>query len=430
MVKGGNQFIAEAEKIANLWCEWTTLRATSTAAKDDTTLRLKEAAARCQLLAASLLEKKAAVAEQKRQVEILIDERAAVLDGKPADTVELDFTTRLSAVQEQLRAGTDAVAIAEKEVNSLTGKIDEAQKQLVVAQNGVKLARANLDKELATFGKAEDEVRKLLATDAEWRKESHQKVQKSEKELQDSTTRLNERKDLLESHQKTSTPTIARDALIAAKEEINITIRGQNDKTFTAKHTLASDAENRKSFAVLLPQIDAQKVKTNLWLGMNDLIGSADGKKFRVFAQSLTLDLLLGMANQHLESLAPRFSLMRVPSSEMELQVIDRDMGDDIRGVNSISGGESFLVSLALALGLSSLASGTTQIGSLFIDEGFGTLDQDTLDMALSMLDSLQASGRMVGIISHIASLTERIGTRIVVSPISIGTSRVSVKWV
>jgi exonuclease SbcC len=193
---------------------------------------------------------------------------------------------------------------------------------------------------------------------------------------------------------------------------------------------LEADAAARETVGSLRPVISSQEEKTRLWQGINELIGSADGKKFRSFAQSLTLDLLLSLANEHLQSLAPRFAVMRVPASEMELQMVDRDMGDDIRSVNNISGGESFLVSLALALGLSSLASGTTRIGSLFIDEGFGSLDQDTLDVALSTLDALQASGRMVGVISHVAGLTERIGTRIEVKPCGGGRSRVQVKGV
>ena len=111
--------------------------------------------------------------------------------------------------------------------------------------------------------------------------------------------------------------------------------------------------------------------------GISEVIGSADGKKFRSYAQSLT-EVLLGYANEHLRSLASRYAVIRVPSSEMELQMVDRDMGDEVRSVNSLSGGEGFLVSLALALGLSSLSSHTTRVESLFIDEGFGSLDPDT----------------------------------------------------
>jgi exonuclease SbcC len=148
----------------------------------------------------------------------------------------------------------------------------------------------------------------------------------------------------------------------------------------------------------------------------------------RNFAQSLSLDLLLTHANRHLEDLARRYRLERVAGANLEIQVVDREMGDERRGVHSLSGGEMFLVSLALALGLSAMAAGTSGgIGTLFIDEGFGTLDPDSLDVALSCLEALQASGRQVGVISHVPAMVERIGAQIRVVPLGGGRSRVTV---
>jgi exonuclease SbcC len=160
---------------------------------------------------------------------------------------------------------------------------------------------------------------------------------------------------------------------------------------------------------------------------MRELIGSHDGKKFRIFAQGLTLEVLLDHANQHLLALAPRYRLERAPGHDLDIQVLDRDMGDEVRSVHSLSGGESFLASLALALGLASLAADTTRIDSLFIDEGFGSLDPDTLDLALSALDALQAQGRIVGLISHVPALVERIGVQVRVEREGGGRSRVRV---
>lgn len=156
-------------------------------------------------------------------------------------------------------------------------------------------------------------------------------------------------------------------------------------------------------------------------------IGSHDGKLLRAFAQSLTLDTLLELANHHLDELAPRYQLERVPRYDLELQVIDRDMGDEVRAVQSLSGGESFLVSLALALALSSLAAGSVRVRTLLIDEGFGTLDPATLDGALAVLDALQATGRQVGIISHIPGLLERVGAHVKVVQRGSGRSDVVV---
>jgi exonuclease SbcC len=167
--------------------------------------------------------------------------------------------------------------------------------------------------------------------------------------------------------------------------------------------------------------------RVRVWEQLRELIGSADGAKLRTFAQSLTLDLLLAHANQHLADLARRYRLERAPVSDLGLQVVDQDMGDEVRSVYSLSGGESFLVSLALALGLASLASQRVSVQSLFIDEGFGSLDPETLDSAIASLDALQALGRKVGVISHVPTLVERIGVQVRVEPRGGGRSRVQV---
>jgi exonuclease SbcC len=164
---------------------------------------------------------------------------------------------------------------------------------------------------------------------------------------------------------------------------------------------------------------------------LNDLIGSADGKKFRNYAQQFTLDVLLGYANAHLSHLARRYQLERIgnpANPSLGLMVRDQDMGGEMRSVHSLSGGESFLVSLALALGLASLSSNRVRVESLFIDEGFGSLDAETLRVAMDALDGLQAMGRKVGVISHVQEMTERIATRILVQPGSGGKSVVTVR--
>jgi exonuclease SbcC len=159
---------------------------------------------------------------------------------------------------------------------------------------------------------------------------------------------------------------------------------------------------------------------------LGELIGSADGKKFRNFAQQLTLDILLGYGNSHLQALSRRYRIQRIADS-LGLLVVDQDMGDEVRSVHSLSGGESFLVSLAMALGLASLSSHRVRVESLFIDEGFGSLDADSLRVAMDALDSLQSLGRKVGVISHVQEMTERIGTQVHVQRQSGGLSRIVV---
>ncbi len=159
--------------------------------------------------------------------------------------------------------------------------------------------------------------------------------------------------------------------------------------------------------------LESLRQKSEIWQKLSALVGSRDGNKLRTFAQNLTLEQMLVQANERLRELAPRYRLQPVPQENLQLQVVDCDMGNEVRSIASLSGGESFLVSLALALGLASLSARRVRVESMFIDEGFGSLDPDTLDVALCSLDSLQAGGRQIGIISHVAGLGERIGTQI-----------------
>lgn len=176
---------------------------------------------------------------------------------------------------------------------------------------------------------------------------------------------------------------------------------------------LASDAANRTNQQALFEQISAQTAEADIWQRLDGLIGSAKGDKFRKFAQGLTLDHLLQLANLHLARLHGRYLLRRKTTGELELDIVDGWQGDVTRDTRTLSGGEGFLVSLALALALSDLVSNKTSIDSLFLDEGFGSLDGDTLEIALTALDSLNASGKMIGIISHVEALKERISAQI-----------------
>ncbi|MDQ3339661.1 MAG: nuclease SbcCD subunit C, partial [Myxococcota bacterium] len=190
-----------------------------------------------------------------------------------------------------------------------------------------------------------------------------------------------------------------------------VALADQHAATLAATLAADTDARTRRDTALAALASEESEAETDRILG--EVIGSHDGKLFRSFAQSLTLDSLLGVANAHLEELAPRYQLERVPRHDLELQVIDRDLGAEVRSVQSLSGGESFLVSLALALGLSSMSAHDVRVRTLLIDEGFGTLDPSTLDSALSVLDALQATGRQVGVISHVPALVERVGAHV-----------------
>ncbi len=169
--------------------------------------------------------------------------------------------------------------------------------------------------------------------------------------------------------------------------------------------------------------LDARKKECDRWDELHQLIGSADGKKFRNFAQGLTFEMMTRQANRQLRKMSDRYLLIRDASQPLELNVIDNYQAGEIRSTKNLSGGESFIVSLALALGLSQMASRNVRVDSLFLDEGFGTLDEDALETALETLAGLQQDGKLIGVISHVPALKERIGTQIQVIPETGGRS-------
>ena len=193
---------------------------------------------------------------------------------------------------------------------------------------------------------------------------------------------------------------------------------------------LQADETRRSSQQSLFAEISAQESEQRLWQQLNGLIGSADGAKFRKFAQGLTLDHLIHLANRQLTRLHGRYQLARKGSGELELEVCDTWQADVARDCRTLSGGESFLVSLALALALSDLVSHKTSIDSLFLDEGFGTLDGETLEVALDALDNLNASGKTIGVISHVEAMKERIPVQLRVHKgVGLGYSRLDARF-
>lgn len=193
---------------------------------------------------------------------------------------------------------------------------------------------------------------------------------------------------------------------------------------------LRNDREQRQQQQTLLAAIAQQRQQYEDWSCLNDLIGSQSGDKFRKFAQGLTLDHLVYLANLRLARLHGRYQLQRKTEDELALQVLDTWQADAVRDTRTLSGGESFLVSLALALALSDLVSNKTRIDSLFLDEGFGTLDAETLDTALDALDNLNASGKIIGVISHVEAIKARLSTQIKVKKVNgLGISRLDERY-
>ena len=196
----------------------------------------------------------------------------------------------------------------------------------------------------------------------------------------------------------------------AALQDVRATIAGLRQR-------LRDDAAARERIRERQAAIEAQQAECRRWSELHELIGSADGKKYRNFAQGLTFELMIRHANLQLGKMSDRYWLVHDPARPLDLNVVDAYQAGEIRSTKNLSGGESFLVSLALALGLSQMTSRNVRVDSLFLDEGFGSLDEDALETALSTLAGLHQDGKLIGLISHVGALKTRIAAQIEVVP-------------
>ena len=208
-------------------------------------------------------------------------------------------------------------------------------------------------------------------------------------------------------------------------------LKGEWDKLLGDQATRAvqikTDDGNRKLRMKKEEELEGDREALVVWRRLKDLIGSHDGSKFRRYAQTISLDILTRHANRHLARLSDRYRICRDSEEALNLQIEDLHQAGVKRPMASLSGGESFLVSLALALGLSDLAGRTVRIDSLFIDEGFGSLDSETLEVAIAALESLRQDHKTVGVISHVDLLKTRISTQILVEKQAGGVSKICV---
>lgn len=226
-------------------------------------------------------------------------------------------------------------------------------------------------------------------------------------------------------HEAHAQPAMDLDEAKQAEQQARASAAAIEARVDELRGRLVADTLVRRQRDELEPRLVAAMATRGVWLQLDELIGSSTGDSFAVFAQGLTLDLLLVEANRRLAELARRYRLQRNRGGELDFVVVDLDLGGSTRSLMSLSGGETFLVSLALALALATLAAPRSRVETLFLDEGFGTLDAASLEQALGALDALQAAGCQVGIISHVDGIAERIGAQVVVQPEGAGQSRV-----
>lgn len=356
--------------------------------------------------------------------------RAAMLGGRPVAEVASALDHQIRAVSAVVDAAVSAVsARAEENVRAETERASLDARSRDAEQHAA-LEEARLEtaiRELLLKDRAELEL--LLARGRTWIEETERALAAARDAVTRKESTLAERTRKLADHRE-------RGAEIASVNLADAPLRLTRQRQVLAETidraakialALATDDRARTEKTRLAGEIATKRKIVDRWAELNVLIGSADGKKLRTFAQGLTMESLLLQANLHLVELRPRYRLRRIEGSDLELEVVDGDMGDEIRAVSTLSGGESFLVSLALALALSTIAARDVRIQSLFVDEGFGSLDPEAMEDALATLDRLQAEGRTIAIISHMPQIAERIGYRVHVRPVGPGTSEVVV---
>jgi exonuclease SbcC len=267
----------------------------------------------------------------------------------------------------------------------------------------------------------------LLRVDDAHVSELRQRLQHAEKAVEQTRVLVQEREKVLLDHQAQHNGNLDAEQLDSALAELQNLYAVSEHLCAELRAEQAEDQRRQNANQALAQQIADAYAEFQRWARLSALIGSATGDTFRKIAQAYNLDLLVHHANVQLRQLVRRYRLKR-GGSMLGLLVMDTEMGDELRSVHSLSGGETFLVSLALALGLASMASSTLKIESLFIDEGFGSLDPESLQLAMDALDGLQAQGRKVAVISHVQEMHERIPVQIQVRRQGNGLSTVEVK--
>jgi exonuclease SbcC len=323
------------------------------------------------------------------------------------------------------------IALSKQDIENLTKSYDDRQKerQIIDAEKQELSKERKETFEEKSVEEEENRLKKLIETSDAEKEKAEKTKNKINTELEKNKAIVSEKeKELLKTKEQKITEK-TNEELQSEFDEKKIKSDAFSQKIGANKQTLKSNEDNLKTSGSKLKEKEKQQAVYSKWGKLNELIGSGDGKKYRNFAQALTFEYLVGLSNGQLKKMSDRYLLKRTgdSSNPFELSVIDKYQNSEERTAQNLSGGEKFIVSLSLALGLSGMASKNMRIDTMFIDEGFGTLDSDYLDVALNALSNLQSEGKIIGVISHLAELKERIATHIEVIPSGNGHSKIQI---
>ena len=341
-----------------------------------------------------------------------------------AEAREAETRRRLDEARAAVALAERKLAAASHAMTSHQARLDDACR----AHEAAKERTASFDRDLRGLLEALriasiDEARRLGARDDEEVASLRRELDHLDATRRDAEAVRAERARRLSAHLAESALSVSSNLPedVAALARAAATAQGREEALRSAlslaEETLRLDDRARADRADKQRELDQVRAELSVWEDLLEAYGSADGKKLRVYAQRLTLRALVREASEHLAALAPRYAIEAGSFGDLSIEVSDRALSGEARAIGALSGGETFLVSLALALALRSMASDRVRIGTLFIDEGFGSLDASSLDVVLSALDALEATGRQVGIVSHVPEVKERFAARIEVVP-------------
>ncbi|MGI6326853.1 MAG: AAA family ATPase [Saccharofermentanales bacterium] len=369
------------------------------------------------------LEKTALLAKQQDVLGQLKSRQVKILSGLSADQMETKLKRALARAEQDRDQAKATCDLSKEERDAARIRSEQLQTELNLLAPDLALQEKNFHDALGKGGFTSEEDFKEQRLDADQRKALAELAKTLDTRLTETQTRLKDKKAALEETQKLALTIRSPEEL---KEELTVRVE-KNQQISRAigaiEQRLAADDQARAASADKTRKIADLKKDWLQWNRLNELIGSADGKKFRNFAQGITFEVLISHANRQLTRMTDRYLLIKDTDAPLELNVVDNYQAGEIRTTKNLSGGESFLVSLALALGLSRMSSRKVPVDSLFLDEGFGTLDEDTLETALETLAGLPQDGKLIGVISHIPALKERIAAHISIEPIAGGRS-------
>ena len=352
--------------------------------------------------------------------------RAALLGERDADDAEAQLQAAVQAADAALEAARGEAADSERALRASHTRIEELEPALARREDAIRAAEQRFAASLAQQGFADEAAYRAACLDAAERQRLGARSEALASRAAALQAQQTERRRRLDAERQRALTSEPDDALRSELEGLEAQQRQLQEALGACRQRLADNDRRREQQRRRRDAVEAQQRECRRWEDLHALIGSADGKKYRNFAQGLTFELMVGHANRQLQKMSDRYLLIHEAGRPLELSVVDNYQGGEVRSTRNLSGGESFIVSLALALGLAGMASRRLRVDSLFLDEGFGTLDEDALDTALEALAGLQQEGKLIGVISHVGMLKERIATQIRVTPQSGGRSVLS----